>query len=443
MNSFNELFLQWFRDAAPYMHMHRGKTFVILLPGDCLEHPNFINIISDISMLHSLGVRVVVVHGARLQIEEELNHAGIKSVFHRGDRITDREHLPHILKAVGATRWHLEACFSSGLPNSPMYGAKIKVRGGNLITAMPQGVIDGIDHQMTGKVRRVDSEAIDDILGNGGLPLLSPLGFSVTGEVFNLSFAEIGIAVGSAICADKVIVYNDDGPVYDKEGKLYREMTQAQCKQFLEGQELHAADNSYFSLRTCYAACRKGVLRAHVISSSEDGSLLKELFTRDGSGTMVYSDQYEIVRRAQPDDVVGIVNLIAPLENEGILVKRSRELLENEINYFTVIEKDNLIVGCAALYPIKDSGDGELACVAVRKEYQQSGRARDLLANVEKQAVALRMENLYTLTTRTLHWFLEQGFNEVAIDTLPSSRKALYNYQRNSKVLVKELSADR
>lgn len=439
MNNVSEHFLQWFRHVSPYIHDHRGKTFVIMLPGDCLGQPGFTNIVSDIAILQAMGIRVVVGHGARLQIEEELSRSGIRSSFHKGSRITERDHLPHILKAVGTTRWHLEALFSSGLPNSPMYGAKIKIRSGNFITAMPQGIIDGIDHQMTGKVRRVDSEAIEDILRNQGLPLLSPLGYSVTGEVFNLSFAEIGVSVACAIGADKVIIFNDDGPVYDKEGSLYRQLNLAQCRQFLEGQDLHAPANSYFSLRTCYAACRKGVPRAHIISSSEDGTLLKELFTRDGSGTMVYSDNYEIVRQAQPDDVAGILNLITPLENKGILVKRSRELLENEIGCFTAMEKDNLIIGCAALYPIRDSSAGELACVAVVKEYQKSGRAKDLLSHVERQARQLHLSEIYVLTTRTAHWFLEQGFKEVAVDTLPSSRKALYNYQRNSKVLVKRL----
>jgi amino-acid N-acetyltransferase len=439
VNNDNEHFLKWFRHVSPYIHAHRGKTFVIMIPGDCLAQATFVNIVSDIAILHSLGVRLVVVHGARLQIEEELARAGCSSQFHHGARITERDHLPHIIKAAGTARCQVEALFSSGLPNSPMFGAKIKIRGGNFITARPQGIIDGIDHQMTGKVRSVDSQAILEILQNNCIALLSPIGYSITGEVFNLSFTDVGISVAQAIKADKALIFNDDGPIYDKNGTLYRQLTLAQCEDFLGEQSQHAPANSYFSLRAGYTACRKGVARAHIISSAEDGTLLRELYTRDGSGTMVYSDSYELIRPAMLQDVPGILNLISPLEQKGILVKRSRELLENEISYFTILEKDNLIIGCAALYPLKESSAGELACVAVMKEYQKGGRAANLLSHVEKQAGELKLDEIYVLTTRTAHWFIEQGFVETTVEALPTSRKALYNYQRNSKVLVKRL----
>lgn len=439
VNSNNEHFLQWFRHVSPYIHAHRGKTFVIMIPGDCLAQENFANIVSDIAILHALGVRLVVVHGARLQIEDELTRAGYNSTFHQGARITEREHLPYIVKAAGVARCQVEALFSSGLPNSPMFGAKIKIRGGNIIAARPQGIINGVDHQMTGKVRNVDRQAIIESLQNNCIVLLSPIGYSITGEVFNLSFTDVGISVANAIGADKVLIFNDDGPIYDRNGTLFRQLNLAQCEQFLAESSQHAPANSYFSLRAGYTACKKGVARAHIISSTEDGTLLRELFTRDGSGTMVYSDSYEMIRPAVLQDVPGILNVIGPLEQKGILVKRSRELLENEINYFTVLEKDNLIIGCAALYPMRDSAAGELACVAMMKEYQKGGRARTLLEHVEKQAKERRLDEIFVLTTRTAHWFIEQGFIEATVDDLPASKKALYNYQRNSKVLVKKL----
>jgi len=439
MDSYNDKFLKWFRHVSPYIHLHRGKTFVIMIPGDCIDQPNFENIICDISLLHSLGIHLVVVYGARLQIDKQLQEASIQSRFHKGSRITERSHLNHVLRAVGAIRFHLEAMFSSGLPDSPMSEAKIKIRSGNFITAKPQGIIDGIDHQMTGKVRSVDGQAILEIVHKDSIPLLSPLGYSITGEVFNLSFADVGVSVASQIQADKVLIFNDDGPIYDRNNTLYRQLTLSQCESFLLEQQHLAPANSYFSLRSCLAACKRGVPRAHIISSRKDGTLLKELFTRDGTGTMVYSDRYEAVRPAQPADVLGIMNLISPLEQKGVLVKRSRELLENEIDYFTVMEKDNLIIGCAALYPIPDSTAGELACVAILKEYQKNGRARTLLHHIEAKGTELTLNTIYTLTTRTAHWFLEQGFTESSVDKMPASRKALYNYQRNSKVFVKRI----
>jgi amino-acid N-acetyltransferase len=440
VNNYSDNFLKWFRHVSPYIHVHRGKTFVIMIPGDCIGQPNFDNVVCDISLLHSLGVHLVVVHGARLQIDKQLSGASIKSRFHKGSRITERDHLGHVLKAVGATRFRLEALFSSGLPDSPMSGAKIKIRSGNFITAKPQGIIDGVDYQMTGKVRSVDGQAIIEIVRKDGIPLLSPLGYSVTGEVFNLSFADVGVSVASQIQADKILIYNDDGPIYDRNSTLYRQLTLSQCENFLREQQYLAPANSYFSLRSCLAACKRGVPRAHIISSQEDGTLLKELFTRDGTGTMVYSDNYEAIRPAQLEDVLGIMNLISPLEQKGILVKRSRELLETEIGYFIVMEKDDLIIGCAALYPIPNSTAGELACVAVLKEYQKDGRARNLLDHIEQKGTELALDKIYTLTTRTAHWFIEQGFTETTVGKMPASRKALYNYQRNSKVFVKIIS---
>lgn len=439
----NTDFVNWFRQACPYINAHRGKTFVIMLPGDCVEHEGFANIVADIATLSSLGIRLVVVHGARNQIDEQLIAINARSAFHKGLRITSREDMNTVIQAVGATRFKLEAHFSNGLPSTPMYGAKIRVRSGNFVSAMPQGVIDGVDLQYTGKVRNVDRKGITNVLDSGALALVSPLGYSATGEIFNLNFADVAIRISLGIDADKLIAYNDDGPIHDAQGNLYRELTLLKCEKFLVEQPIENRSNTYFSLRACHKACDGGVSRAHVISAQEDGALLKELFTRDGSGTMVYRDSYETIRRARIEDVQGLLKLIEPLESDGILVKRSRELLEREIDCFTVMEKDGLIIGCAALYPFCEPSAGELACVAVHREYRRDGRAAKLLTHVERQALKLGINRLYVLTTQTAHWFLEQGFVETLADLLPVERKALYNYQRKSKVFVKHLQESR
>lgn len=440
MTELSQHYVDWFRLSAPYINNHRNKTFVVMLPGDCIDQPNFTNIISDLALLHSLGVRLVVVHGSRAQVETQLTNKGVTSEFHNGIRITPQEHMQEVLKAVGAAYFSLEASFSSGLPNSPMYGSKIRVRGGNFVTARPQGIIDGIDFQYTGKVRSIDAQGITNLLNSDAMALVSPLGYSLTGEVFNLSFADVAIHIAIAIGADKLIAYNDDGPICDKENNQYRELTLLKCEKFLVEQHQHNLSNTYFSLRACHRACDGGVARAHVISAAEDGALLRELYTRDGSGTMVYRDNYETIRRARIEDVVGILNLIDPLEQQGILVKRSRELLETEIDYFTVMEKDNLIIGCAALYPLDDGNAGELACVAIEQNYQKDGRAAKLLMHIERQAAKLKITKLYALTTQTSHWFIERGFTESAVSMLPVERQQLYNYQRASKVFVKVIA---
>lgn len=435
-----EDYVNWFRHACPYINAHRGKTFVLMLPGDSVEEPTFSNIVSDVVLLSSLGVRLVVVHGARTQIDEQLQQSNqLPSTFHRGLRVTSREDMQTVLQAIGATRFKLEAHFSNGLPSTPMYGAKIRIRSGNFVTAMPQGIIDGVDLQYTGKVRNVDRQGLTQVLDSGAVALVSPLGYSATGETFNLNFADVAIHIALAVEADKLIAYNDDGPIRDTNGNIYRELTLLKCEKFLVEQPAENRSNTYFSLRACHKACDGGVPRAHVISSKEDGSLLKELFTRDGAGTMVYRDSYETIRRARIDDVQGLIKLIEPLESDGILVKRSRELLEREISCFTVMEKDGLIIGCAALYPFSEPTSGELACMAIHKSYRRDGRAGKLLTHIERQSLKLGIDKLYVLTTQTAHWFLEQGFIETLVELLPVERKALYNYQRKSKVFVKKL----
>jgi len=410
-----------FRQTAPYINAYRGKIFVIMIPGAAINHKNFSNIIHDIALLNNLGVRIVLVHGSRQQIDQKLEAQSLPSKLHHGKRITDVE----VLK-----------CMSTGLPNSPMHNAELQVRGGNIVTAMPCGVVDGVDLQHTGKVRKVDANALDEILFNGSIALISPLGYSVTGDIFNLTYSEIATEIAIALNADKLIAFTKSNGVLDDNGELQRQLTLLQCEKLLLKQD---TTDSHFSLKACYKACDQGVNRAQIISYIENGALIKELFTRDGFGTMVHRDSYEIIRRARIDDVGGILELIEPLEIQGVLVRRSRELLEQEIEHFTVMEIDGTIIACAALYPFVHNNAGELACMVTHPDYQGSGRAAKLLSHIEKQASKLKMSQLFVLTTQTAHWFLEQGFKASSVEILPQEKQTLYNYQRNSKIFVKQL----
>lgn len=430
-------YVKWFRHSSPYINKHRGKTFVLMLPGEALNHSNFSNIIHDIALLSSLGVRLVLVHGARPQIDARLSAAGLTSQFHRNLRITDGESLNLVVQAIGEARITVEAALSTGLPNSPMHGAHMQVLSGNFTVAMPHGVLEGVDLQHTGKVRKVNTRPLQTALDSGAIALLSPLGYSPTGEVFNLTFSEVASHVATAIKADKLLAFVDGQGIVDAEGKLLRQLSLQECKTYLESQGAHMDQDLRLALSACYLTCLQGVPRAQLISYATDGALLTELFTRDGLGTMVYSGQYEQLRTASIDDVGGILELIAPLENEGILVRRSREVLETEIHNFHVMEKDGTIIACAALYPYGDMA--ELACVATHPEYRKSGRAATLLEQLEAFARRQGIKQLFLLTTQTAHWFIEQGFAPGNLSDLPMTRQQLYNYQRNSKIFVKPL----
>lgn len=432
--------VDWFRHSAPYIHAHREKTFVLMLPGDALLDAQFSHTIHDIALLNSLGVRLVLAVGARAQIETSLARAHINAKFHDGIRITDTDSLPLVVEAASSVRSQVEALLSTGLINSPMHGAQIRVTGGNFITAKPIGVRDGVDFHHTGEVRRVDVNAIHDALDNDAIVVLPCLGYSASGEIFNLSIEHVATAVAQAIHADKLIAFIADSGVHTNKNILLRELKPSQARSLLQKKNIAACS----TLDACCLAVENGIERAHLISYRENGSLLSELFTRKGSGTLIAHDSAEFVRPATLDDVGGILNLIQPMEADGILVRRSREMLEAEIHNFTVIEHEGLIAACVALYPYTDEGNkrekmAEVACVATHTQYRASGRASLLLSHVEKQAKKSGIKKLFVLTTQTEHWFLEKGFSPAKLEQLPSKKQQLYNYQRNSKIFIKNI----
>ena len=435
MPQINPEYVHWFRNSAPYINTHRGKTFVVMFGGEAVNHANFSTLIHDFALLHSLGIKLVLVHGARPQIEKNLKEVNIASPLHQDIRVTPRVAMPSILQAVGAIRLQIEAQLSMGLANSPMYGSRIDAVSGNFVTARPYGIRDGVDYQMTGEVRSIDVEAIKNNLLHDHIVILGSMGYSATGEVFNLLAEDVALSAAVALGADKLIFLGEEAGINDDD-RLLSDMIPNEVDRFLRDRDLNSEIN-YF-LNCASSACRQGVHRTHIISYAKDGALLEELFTRDGSGTLISHDPYEEIRRADIDDVVGLIELLAPLEEQGILVKRSRERLEQEIDNYSVIERDGMILGCAALYPLDDSS-AEVACVAVHAEYRNGSRGADLLAFLEQQARSHGLHKLFVLTTRTAHWFVEQGFEEVDASVLPDVRREKYYNGRNSKVFQKIL----
>ena len=430
-------FVTWFRSVAPYFHAFRGRTFVIAFGGELVAERRFVSLAHDLNLLHSAGIRLVLVHGSRPQIEAQLKTRKSRSRYHRGLRVTDPVALECVKEAVGLLRVEIDALLSLGLPNTPMAGAAINTVSGNFITARPMGVHDGIDYQHTGAVRKVDDHAIAGCLDAGNIVVVSPIGYSPTGEVFNLAMEEVAVATATALGAAKLI-FLSDAPVLDSDGAVRPELTANEAERLLaQGARLSKETRTY--LARALEAVRSGVERAHVVRRNADGALLLELFTHEGSGSMITADKLERLRRATIDDVGGILRLIEPLEADGTLVRRGREPLEQEIGRFTVLEHDRLILGCAALYPFPKARAGELACLAVRPDHRGAGHGEKLMGAVERQARAAGMKKLFVLTTRAAHWFVERGFGEAPLGALPGEKQTLYNWQRRSKVLVKPL----
>ncbi|MCV5060559.1 amino-acid N-acetyltransferase [Escherichia coli] len=433
--------VEGFRHSVPYINTHRGKTFVIMLGGEAIEHENFSNIVNDIGLLHSLGIRLVVVYGARPQIDANLAAHHHEPLYHKNIRVTDAKTLELVKQAAGTLQLDITARLSMSLNNTPLQGAHINVVSGNFIIAQPLGVDDGVDYCHSGRIRRIDEDAIHRQLDSGAIVLLGPVAVSVTGESFNLTSEEIATQLAIKLKAEKMIGFCSSQGVTNDDGDIVSELFPNEAQARVEAQEEKGDYNSgtVRFLRGAVKACRSGVRRCHLISYQEDGALLQELFSRDGIGTQIVMESAEQIRRATINDIGGILELIRPLEQQGILVRRSREQLEMEIDKFTIIQRDNTTIACAALYPFPEEKIGEMACVAVHPDYRSSSRGEVLLERIAAQAKQSGLSKLFVLTTRSIHWFQERGFTPVDIDLLPESKKQLYNYQRKSKVLMADL----
>lgn len=431
-------FVSWFRASSPYIHAHRNKTFVISFGGEALLDADFDHLVHDFALLSSLGIRLVLVHGIRPQIDQRLKSLDLVSDFHKNLRVTDDLALQCVKEAAGTVRVEIEALLSMGLSNTPMAGYGLHVASGNFVIAKPLGVIDGVDYCHTGEVRRVDGAALHQQLDQNSIVLISPIGYSRSGEVFNLSAEQVATAVAIELQAEKLILLTEANCCDPSNGQQMLQMTTAEATGFLnEFQDL--ADTIRLPLQAAIQSCNSGVGRVHLIDRSTDGALLLELFTRNGIGTLISATPFEELREATLNDIGGILELIKPLEQQGILAKRSRERIEMEIADYIVIQRDGLIIGCTALHPNQQGQFGAIACLAVHPDYQRSARGNRLLEYVSRKARKLQLRKLYVLSTQTMQWFIERGFLSMSISSLPDPLKKLYNPERNSKILCKDI----
>jgi amino-acid N-acetyltransferase len=444
---FNFTFVPWFRSVAPYIHMHRGKTFVVAVCGEAIAAGKLTTIAQDLALIQSMGVKIVLVHGFRPQVNEQLAAKGHAPKYSHGIRITDSVALDCAQEAAGQLRYEIEAAFSQGLPNTPMAGATVRVMSGNFITARPVGIVDGIDFKHSGVVRKVDTAGIMRTLDMGAMVLLSPFGFSPTGEAFNLTMEEVATSVATDLQADKLIFLTeipglalDPTQPLSEDNPIDTELPLAAAEKLLAslpGAQLPT--DTAFYLQHCVKACKSGVERSHILPFATDGALLLEVYVHDGIGTMIVDEKLESLREATPDDVGGVLQLIEPFERDGTLVKRDRTEIERDITNYSIIEHDGVIFGCAALYPYPEARTAEMAALTISPQVQGQGDGERILKRVEQRAKAAGLDTIFVLTTRTMHWFIKRGFAQVDPDWLPEARKRKYNWDRKSQVLVKKL----
>ncbi|GAP34596.1 amino-acid N-acetyltransferase [Piscinibacter sakaiensis] len=442
---FPHTFVPWFRSVAPYIHAHRGKTFVVAIAGEAIAAGKLATLAQDLALIHAMGIKIVLVHGFRPQVEEQLRAKGHRSRFSHGMRVTDAVALDGAQEAAGQLRYEIEAAFSQGLPNTPMAGSQVRVVSGNFITARPVGIVDGVDFQHTGLVRKIDATGIRRAVEFGAIVLLSPFGFSPTGEAFNLSMEDVACSAAIALQADKLLYLTEVRGIpldpADPDSDIDQELALADARKLLAAlpNPVQPTDTAFY-LQHAVKAAEGGVERVHIVPFSVDGSVLIESFTHDGVGTMIVDEKLESLREAGPDDIGGILQLIEPFERDGTLVKRDRTEIERDIGVYSVIEHDGVIFGCAALYPYPEARTGEMAALTVSPQVQGQGDGERILKRIEQRARAERLDSIFVLTTRTMHWFIKRGFVPVEPEWLPDARKRKYNWDRRSQVLVKKLA---
>ena len=441
---FPHTFVPWFRAVAPHIHAYRGKTFVVAIAGELIAAGRLSPFAQDLAILHAMGIKLVLVHGFRPQVNEQLRAKGHESRFSQGLRITDEVALDCAQEAAGQLRFEIEAAFSQGLPNTPMANAIVRVVSGNFLTARPVGIVDGVNFKHSGVVRKVDGTAIRSAIDIGAMVLLSPFGFSPTGEAFNLTMEDVATSTAIALQADKLLFVTEVAGIHedpaDADSPIDTELALAEAERLLASlpPPTQPTDVAFY-LQHCVKACRGGVERSHILPFAVDGALLMEVFTHDGIGTMVVDEKLESLREATADDIGGVLQLIEPFERDGTLVKRDRTEIERDIGHYTVIEHDGVIFGCAALYPYPEAKTAEMAALTVSPEVQSQGDGERMLKRVEQRAKAMGLDSIFVLTTRTMHWFIKRGFVQVDPDWLPEARKRKYNWDRRSQVLVKKL----
>ena len=477
-------FVRMFRGSAQYIANHRNTLVIYHIPGDLLEWSGFKNLMDDIALTWLLGIKVIIVTGCRTQLDRRLQTERQKQSFehqhqqnnnynneeqqetrqHFGVRITDMNALRLLKEEAGHVRFEVERQLARSLRlhgGLNRNGCDGNVLSGNFYSAQPFGVIDGVDYMYTGFPRRVEVEKIRQCHISNDIVLMTSLGASPSGEVFNVNSEFLAATVAGAMSASKVVFFTVHGTAFrDKtKNKIIQNLRSTDAMNFLRHHKVrihskgfatiddeeitHSEATAETLIKVGWAlkALQKGVKRAHIIAPT-NGALLQELYTRDGSGTLISRDLYEGIRPANVNDINGIYELIEPLVNRGTLVPRSKTTLEKDINTYYVYTRDSLVVACAQLKRFED-GFAEIGCMVVSKKYRSQGRGDAMLGYLERLSVQCGCSNVFVLSTQTMEWFIERGFKPASVDSLPPSRKAVYNHERKSKIYMKKISSDR
>lgn len=419
------------RGILRYIPRFREKTFIVALDGAVVTDENFSNLLLDVAVLRSLNIRVVLVHGAAAQIQALAQEQGVTPSNLDGSGVTDEATLRLALTAANRLTHEI----LEGLSTHDLRAAST-----NAVIAHPLGILGGVDHLLTGKVERVDTELLQTLLANGILPVVSPLGFDGEGRTYRVNSDAIAVALGDALKAIKILyVTTQDGLAY--RGKLIRQMLASELATLLQRDKDGFAPELLPKARFAAAACEAGVQRVHILNGRVDEGLLAEVFSNEGIGTLIYANEYTAIRRALKKDIRAIMAVTGPSMASAELLKRTRVEMERQIGDYYLYEIDKNPVGVIALHLWPELRKAELAFLFVSPSHENQGIGRKLIQFVEARAREAGIEELIALSTQAFSYFQSKGgFTEGSIENLPPERRQKYEASgRNSKVLVKRL----
>jgi amino-acid N-acetyltransferase len=429
------------REVIGYLGRYRDELFVLKIDDSLLDEPLFSLLVRDVVLLYRMGIRVVIVPGARRTIDATLAAAGFRSTSHDGIRITTEEELTHVMMAASRVSNRILSLLSEN-------GAQAV--SGNWVRARTLGVIGGIDYQRTGRIERVNVPLLTKLLGEGVIPLVTNIGWNAVGKAYNISSTELAVAVACAMGAAKLFFIGTQPGIPASEAALpdvrvrengvYSNMDLSQVEKLLAAAGGSMEREHRVLLQSAVTACTGGVKRVHIVDGRENGILLEEIFSVSGRGTMLFANLYTNICPATVEDVPEIIRLIQPFIQQSLLVQRTPEVIAEGVERWVVYKVDDAIRGCAALTPY-DAESGEIEALVVDEDHRSGGAGGRIVSFLLDRAQRLGLKRVFALTTQASDFFMALGFREVSSDALPQAKRTRYNRARNSRVLAMDVSA--
>lgn len=419
------------REILRYVPQHREKTFVIAIDGQVVEDEHFRTLLLDIALLRSLRIGVALVHGAGHQIRRLAEQRAIAPSNTDGTGVTDRATLDLALTAANRVTHEI----LEGLSANDLRGAY-----SNALVAHPAGILQGIDHQHTGRVERVDTALLQSLLEHDIVPVIPPVGCDGEGNSFRLNSDAVAVEVARALRAVKLIYVTTFGGIR-RAGEFQRHLSVEEAEVILRKHRSEVPGEMISKLEQAVRATRGDVPRVHIIDGRVEEGLLAEVFSNEGIGTLIHANEYQAIRRAQKKDARAIFALIQPSIESDELVHRTRTDIERQIEDFVVLEVDRSPIACAALHLFPEAKMMELACVCVEPKHENQGYGGRLVQYAEAQARSAGARQLFCLSTQAFNFFMQKGgFVTGTPEDLPPSRRERYDRSgRRSQVLIKKL----